>query len=64
MSELKTWEMLKDGFEHFDTLEDFQQETLADFITCPDVNECKYDGIHDGGCTECKIKWLNSKWEG
>lgn len=60
---IKNWEALKHDLEHFDKLEDFQQEAFADYINCPNVDVCKYDGVNGSICTECKARWLNSEWE-
>ena len=59
---MKNFEVLKHDLEHFEYLEDFQQESLADYIACPSSDDCKYDGWDNSVCTECKVKWLNSEW--
>lgn len=64
MAELKNWEVLKHDLERFEFLEDFQQEDLADYIACPSSDDCGYDGIDNSCCAACKVRWLNSKWEG
>ena len=61
---MKVFEVLRQGLEQFSLLEDYEQESVADYIACPNSYDCKYDGGHDRSvCTECKIKWLNSEWE-
>ena len=64
MSEPTNAQVLADGLKDFDMQEDFIQEEIADYIDCPSVSPCDYDG---GGnydcCRKCKIKWLQSKWE-
>ena len=62
--ELKNWEVLREDLKNFDHLEDFQQEQLADYIACPSSDDCQYDGVDNSCCTGCKVRWLNSKWEG
>ena len=58
-------EVLVHDLKKFEFLEDFQKEALADYIACPNSPDCKYDGGHDHGCcSECKVKWLESEWEG
>jgi hypothetical protein len=59
---MKNFEVLKHDLEHFEYLEDFQQESLADYIACPSSDDCKYDGWDNSVCTECKVKWLNDEW--
>lgn len=61
---IKNWEVLKHDLEHFETLEDFQQDAIADYIACPSSNDCKYDGWDNSVCTECKVRWLKNEWEG
>ena len=61
---LENWEVIKHDLDHFDFLEDFQQEALADYFACPSSDDCKYDGVDNSVCTECKVKWLKSNWEG
>ena len=65
MSEPTNAEVLADGLKDFALKEDFIQEAIAEYISCPSVDPCFYDGgsNHDC-CTECKVKWLLSKWEG
>ena len=54
-------EVLAHDLKRFEFLEDFQKEALADYIACPNSPDCKYDYHY---CTECKVKWLESEWEG
>lgn len=38
--------------------------SVADYIGCPSVYPCAYDGGNNHEpCIECKIKWLRDKWE-
>ena len=57
-------EVLADGLNDFALKEDFTQEEIVDYISCPGTSPCDYDGgsNHDC-CTRCKVKWLLSKWE-
>ena len=57
-------EVLADGLNDFALKEDFTQEEIVDYISCPSTSPCDYDGgsNHDC-CTRCKVKWLLSKWE-
>ena len=57
-------EVLADGLNDFALKEDFTQEEIVDYISCPSTSPCDYDGgsNHDC-CTQCKVKWLLSKWE-
>lgn len=59
---MKNFEVLKHDLENFEHLEDFQQESLADYIACPSVDDCKYDGWDNSICTKCKVEWLNDEW--
>lgn len=61
---LKNWEVISHDLKHFEHLEDFQQEAVADYIACPSSNDCKYDGYDNSICTECKVRWLLCEWEG
>ena len=65
MSEPTNAEVLANGLKNFALKEDFIREQIAEYISCPSVDPCFYDGgsNHDC-CTQCKIKWLLSKWEG
>jgi len=65
MSELTNAEVLADALKDFAGQEDYSQEVIADYIGCPSIDPCNYDGgsNHDC-CTQCKVKWLLSKWEG
>lgn len=57
-------QVLCESLKDFDKQESFIQENIADYIACPSVADCKYDGIDDSCCAPCKVKWLLSKWEG
>lgn len=64
MAELTNAEVLANGLKDFDLQEDFIQEQIADYISCPSVESCDYDGGSDHSCcTSCKVRWLLSKWE-
>ena len=60
---IKTWEALKHDLSHFDKLEDFQKDAIADYFACPSSSECEFDGSDTSCCTACKVKWLESEWE-
>jgi hypothetical protein len=60
---IKVWEVFKHDLQHFDSLEDFQKENVADYFNCPSPADCHYDGEDNSCCTECKVKWLESEWE-
>ena len=62
MSEQLNAEVLAEALKGFAGKEDFNQEVIADYINCPSVYPCDYDGgsNHDC-CTECKVKWLMNK---
>lgn len=47
MSELTNAEVLAKGLKGFELQEDFVQEQIADYIGCPSVNPCNYDGGSD-----------------
>lgn len=59
---MKRYEVLSEELKDFAFLEDFQKEDLADCITCPNSDNCEYDGINSDCCTSCKIKWLEEDW--
>lgn len=61
---MKNWEAIKHDIQHFDFLEDFQKEALAEYIACPNSTDCKYDGGDHSCCAECKVKWLEEEWSG
>ncbi len=60
---MKNYEMLASDLAHFNNLEYEQKECVADYISCPSSNDCKYDGRDGTCCTECKIRWLESECE-
>lgn len=68
MAELTVIQALCHDMEHFEYLEDFQQEAVAEYFECPNSPDCKLDDLNDGTdksiCTACKVRWLLSKWEG
>lgn len=59
---MKNWEALAHDLNNYNTIEDFQKDSLVDYIACPFVDECDYDGVHEERCVKCKIKWLESEW--
>lgn len=63
MDELTNAEVLANGLKDFDLQEDFIQEQIADYINCPSVEPCDYDGVDSRCCTLCKVSWLLRKWE-
>lgn len=65
MDEPTNAEVLGEGLKQFGMREDFIQEEIAEYINCPSVYPCSYDGgsNHDC-CIQCKIKWLLGKWKG
>ena len=63
MRELTNAEVLADGLKNFDLQEDFIREGVADYIACPSVEPCNYDGLDNSCCTPCKVNWLLSRWE-
>lgn len=36
---------------------------VADYIACPSLEDCNYDGKNNDCCTECKVRWLQKEWE-
>lgn len=57
-------QVLSEGLKDFDRQENFIQEEIADYIACPSMADCKFDGIDTSCCAPCKVKWLMSNWEG
>lgn len=58
-------EALCADLKNFASLDEEQQEAIADYIACPSSPDCEYDGGHDHSCcAPCKVKWLLSSWEG
>lgn len=59
-------QVLAQGLSDFDSLEYEAQETIADYIECPNSNDCAWDGKTENLyiCTECKVRWLSQKWKG
>ena len=60
---MKNFEVLAHDLKDYNLLEDFQKDCLTDYIACPDVDECDYDGVDKERCVICKMKWLESEWE-
>lgn len=60
---MKNYEVLAEELTDYMYLEDFRKEYVAEYISCPSADECKYDGGDNSRCIECKIKWLESEWE-
>lgn len=56
-------EVIGKGLLEFESLEDYQQETIADYIECCNSGDCRFDGKDTSVCTECKINWLKKKWD-
>lgn len=58
-------EVIAEGLKDFAALEDCVQEIIADYIDCPSVENCAWDGEskHKDVCTECKVKWLMQEWD-
>lgn len=67
MAALTTVEALRQDLQHFEFLDDFAQEAVADYFACPNSPDCKLDDLNDGTdksiCPACKVRWLLSKWE-
>lgn len=60
---MKRYEVLGKALTEFEQMEYQEQDTVADYINCPSVDECEYDGNDNSCCTDCKIKWLRGEWE-
>lgn len=60
---MKIHELLANTFSDYNDFEYYQKELAADYVSCPSVNDCKYDGKNGEVCTECKVKWLESEWD-
>lgn len=60
---MKNYEVLAEELTDYMYLEDFQKEYVAEYISCPSADECKYDRGDNSRCIECKMKWLESEWE-
>ena len=63
MAELTVVQALREDLNHFEFLDDFAQEAVADYFACPNSGDCEYDGANRSVCSACKVKWLLSKWE-
>ena len=63
---MKNIQVLAEAFAVYDSLDYEQQETVADFIECPNAADCAWDGNPKdmSACTECKVRWLEQEWEG
>ena len=70
MAELTVVQALRQDLEHFEYLDDFAQESVADYFECPNLENCELD--HSAGlsmherehvCSMCKVRWLLSRWE-
>ena len=60
---MKRFQVLSEELQNFDILEDLQQFCVVDYISCPSVESCKYDGTNREVCDDCKIEWLLEEWE-
>lgn len=60
---MKNYQVLGNELLEFNILEQFVQETIAEYIACPNRDECEYDGNNNECCVKCKIDWLNSEFE-
>lgn len=57
-------EVIAAGLCHFDKEERVVQEIVAEYIACPNADNCAYDGgSNNKFCTDCKVNWLLSPWE-
>lgn len=68
---MTTIQALLHDMQHFEHLEDFQQEAVADYFVCPNLKNCELDRDDpmtmyekQQACSECKVRWLLSEWEG
>lgn len=60
---MKNYQVLGNELLEFNVLEQFEQETIAEYIACPNCDKCEYDGVHNECCVKCKTDWLNSEFE-
>ena len=60
---MKRFQVISEELNEFGLLEDFQQSYVADYIDCPRVPDCEYDGKNREVCDDCKVKWLLEEWE-
>lgn len=57
---------LADALNNFDILDEDEKLTVANYIECPSARDCAWDGNPKDMtvCEECKVRWLEQKWEG
>lgn len=60
---MKRFQVISEELQNFEMMEDFQQYSVVDYISCPSVESCEYDGSNREVCDDCKIKWLLDEWE-
>lgn len=59
-------QVIAHDLKFFHTLEDYQKDVVADFISCPGSGKCEWDGNpkNTSVCIECKVRWLEQEWGG
>lgn len=60
---MKRFEVLAEELQNFKMMEDFQQECIVDYINCPCIPDCEYNGKNGEVCNNCKINWLLGEWD-
>lgn len=60
---MKRYEVLGKCLSNFEDLEDYEQDTLANYINCPEDSECDFGCALNAQCIKCKTKWLLEEWK-
>ena len=60
---MKRFEVLAEELQNFEMMEDFQQGYIVDYINCPCIPDCEYNGENKEVCDNCKINWLLGEFD-
>jgi len=55
---MKNFKMLSEDLKNYDALDNCQKQCITDYISCPNSDDCQYDGKDNSCCVNCKIRWL------
>ena len=59
---MKRFQVISEELNEFDALEGYEQYYLVDYINCPYIPDCEYNGKNIEVCDDCKIKRLLEEW--
>lgn len=57
-------EVLGEALMAFESLDEEDQDFIAEYIECCNGPVCYFDGKDTSLCIPCKVNWLKQEWEG